>query len=187
MYESETTAVTAAMAARRARRAARSPRAATRYARPSAGSTSQASIILAWNARETQTPAITALRHRPVRMAVTVESAASTTSRTMRLSGTFPRSSVMVAGLAASTAAATMPANGPARRRTAWKSTRTVSAPSTAWGSMIDQTWNPNRRTERAWAHRAPGSLSTVMVPAGSKAPKTMSCQLCAMLRTAAA
>ena len=35
--------------------------------------------------------------------------------------------------------------------------------------------------------HNAPGSLSTVMVPAGSKAPKMKLCQLMDMLRSAAA
>ena len=43
------------------------------------------------------------------------------------------------------------------------------------------------RFTESAWSHNAPGSLSTVMVPAGSNAPKMKSCQLPDMLRTAAA
>ena len=45
----------------------------------------------------------------------------------------------------------------------------------------------PNARTESAWSHNAPGSLSTVMVPAGSKAPKMKSCQFMDMLRSAAA
>ena len=99
----------------------------------------------------------------------------------------LPRSRVMVAGLAARTNAAMSAAAGPAKRRTAWNSTSTVSAPSTAWGSMIAHSWKPNSRTERAWTHRAPGSLSTLIVPAGSNAPNKKSCQLCDMERTAAA
>ena len=58
--------------------------------------------------------------------------------------------------------------------------------PSTAWGSTTDQTWKPNTRTDSACTQNAPGSLSTVTVPQGSKAPKKKLCQLCDMLRTAA-
>ena len=54
-------------------------------------------------------------------------------------------------------------------------------------GRMIAQVCRPNARTESAWNHNAPGSLSTVMVPAGSKAPKMKLCQLMDMLRSAAA
>ena len=54
-------------------------------------------------------------------------------------------------------------------------------------GRMIVQACRPNARTESAWIHNAPGSLSTVMVPAGSKAPKMKLCQLMDMLRSAAA
>ncbi len=54
-------------------------------------------------------------------------------------------------------------------------------------GRTIAQVCMPNARTERAWSHNAPGSLSTVIVPAGSKAPKMKSCQLMDMLRSAAA
>ena len=54
-------------------------------------------------------------------------------------------------------------------------------------GRMIAQVRRPNARTESAWIHNAPGSLSTVMVPAGSNAPKMKLCQLMDMLRSAAA
>ncbi len=54
-------------------------------------------------------------------------------------------------------------------------------------GRMIAQVCRPNVRTESAWIHNAPGSLSTVIVPAGSKAPKMKLCQLMDMLRSAAA
>ncbi len=47
--------------------------------------------------------------------------------------------------------------------------------------------WKPNARTESAWIQNAPGSLSRVIVPAGSNAPKMKLCQLIDMLRTAAA
>jgi hypothetical protein len=47
--------------------------------------------------------------------------------------------------------------------------------------------WKPNRRTDSACTHNAPGSLSTVTVPAGSNAAKTKLCQLCDMERTPAA
>ena len=56
-----------------------------------------------------------------------------------------------------------------------------------ACGRMIAQVCRPNARTESAWIHNAPGNLSTVMVPAGSKAPKMKLCQLMDMLRSAAA
>ena len=70
------------------------PRPATKKASPRAGSTSQASSILAWKASATQTPASTALRQRPFRMADTVASAASTSSRIMSESGMLPRFNV---------------------------------------------------------------------------------------------
>ena len=46
--------------------------------------------------------------------------------------------------------------------------------------------WKPKRRNESACSHSAPGSLSTVMVPHGSNAPKMKLCQLSDMLRAAA-
>ncbi len=54
-------------------------------------------------------------------------------------------------------------------------------------GRMIAPVCRPNVRTESAWIHNAPGSLSTEIVPAGSKAPKMKLCQLMDMLRSAAA
>jgi len=40
-----------------------------------------------------------------------------------------------------------------------------------ACGATITQVWKPKARTASAWTQKAPGSLSTVTVPAGSKAP----------------
>ncbi len=51
------------------------------------------------------------------------------------------------------------------------------------WGSTSAQIWKPNSRSDSACTHSAPGSLSTVIVPAGSNAPKMKSCQLSDMLR----
>jgi hypothetical protein len=99
----------------------------------------------------------------------------------------FPRFSATVAGLTANTIAAIRPAAGPASRRTARYRTSTVRTPSTACGATIAQVCSPKARTARAWIQNAPGSLSSVIVPAGSKAPKMKSCQLIDMLRTAAA
>ncbi len=48
------------------------------------------------------------------------------------------------------------------------------------------QMWKPKMRNEIAWTQKAPGNLSTVTVPQGSKAPKKKLCQFCAMLRAAA-
>ena len=45
----------------------------------------------------------------------------------------------------------------------------------------------PKARTKRVCIQNAPGSLSSVTVPAGSKAAKKKLCQLIDMLRTAAA
>ena len=56
-----------------------------------------------------------------------------------------------------------------------------------ACGSTIAHGWKPKARTESAWIQNAPGSLSRVIVPAGSNAPKMKLCQLIDMLRTAAA
>jgi hypothetical protein len=83
--------------------------------------------------------------------------------------------------------AAIRPAAGPASRRTARYSTSTVSTPSTACGTTNAQVCTPKARTDRAWIQNAPGSLSKVTVPTGSKAAKKKSCQLMDMLRTAAA
>jgi hypothetical protein len=82
----------------------------------------------------------------------------------------LPRFSATVAGLTATMAAAISPAAGPASRCTARNSTSTVTMPSTAWGATMAQVCRPNARTARACTQNAPGSLSTVMVPAGSKA-----------------
>ena len=53
-------------------------------------------------------------------------------------------------------------------------------------GRTSAQMWKPNTRSDSACIHSAPGSLSTVTVPAGSNAPKMKSCQLADMLRAAA-
>lgn len=55
-----------------------------------------------------------------------------------------------VTGLAASTAAATSPAFGPAIERTARNRTSTASIPASTCGSATAQWWNPNRRTDSA-------------------------------------
>ena len=99
----------------------------------------------------------------------------------------LPRSSATTAGLTASTAAAIKPAAGPARRRTIRYSTSTASTPSTTCGSTIAHVLTPNARTDSACSQNAPGSLSSVTVPAGSNAPNAKSCQLPAIARTAAA
>jgi hypothetical protein len=93
-----------------------------------AGSTIQASIILAWKASPTQTPASTSLPvappsrpNRPSSPAIAADtaSAASTSSKIIRESEMFPRSRATVAGLTARITAAIRPAAGPARRATA--------------------------------------------------------------------
>ncbi len=97
----------------------------------------------------------------------------------------LPRSSKMTIGLHAMTTAAVSPAPAPATRRTARKSTRTVSMPSATCGNTIAHTWKPKMRRERACIQSAPGNLSTETVPHGSAAPKMKSCQLIDMLRAA--
>jgi hypothetical protein len=99
----------------------------------------------------------------------------------------LPRSSATTAGLTASTSAATSPAARPASRRTARCSTSTVRTPSTACGTTSVQVCTPNALASSACGQNAPGSLSSVTVPAGSNAPNAKSRQLVAMLRTAAA
>jgi len=54
------------------------------------------------------------------------------------------------------------------------------------WGITNVQVLTPKARSDSACSHNAPGSLSTVTVPSGSKAPKMKSCQLIDMLRAAA-
>ena len=100
----------------------------------------------------------------------------------------LPRFSATVAGLTATTAAAIRPAAGPGqpphRPVEHQHGARCPRAPAAA---TMAQVWKPNARTASAWIHSAPGSLSTVTVPAGSNAPKKKLCQLIDMLRTAAA
>ena len=103
------------------------------------------------------------------------------------MSGMFPRLSATVAGESTNTPAARIAARGPASRRTTRYRTSTLAIPSSTCGATIAQAWTPNRRTDRACTQNAPGSLSTVIVPAGSNAPKKKLCQLIDMLRTAAA
>ena len=83
-------------------------------------------------------------------MAPDTASAASTSSKIMSESEILPRFSATVAGLTATTAAAIRPAAGPASRRTARYSTRTVRTPSTACGATITQVWTPKARTASA-------------------------------------
>ena len=103
------------------------------------------------------------------------------------MSGMFPRLSSTVAGDSTSTAAAAIPASAPDRRRTTRYRTSTLAIPSTTWGATSAHACNPNTRTDSACTQKAPGSLSTVIVPAGSNDANTKSCQLIDMLRTAAA
>lgn len=56
-----------------------------------------------------------------------------------------------------------------------------------AWGRVSAQGWKPKILAERACGHRNPGSLSRVMVLAGSYEPKTKAFQLSVILRTASA
>jgi hypothetical protein len=123
---------------------------------------------------------------RPEITAVTVASAARRSRRTNRVSEMLPRLRATVAGESTSTAAAAMPARAPDSRRTAWYRMRTLAIPSTIWGATMAHAWSPNTRTDRACTQNAPGSLSTVTVPAGSNAAKKKLCQLIDM-RTAAA
>jgi len=58
--------------------------------------------------------------------------------------------------------------------------------PSITCGRISAQMWKPKIRRDSACTQSAPGSLSTVTVPAGSNAPKMKSCQLSDMLRAAA-
>ena len=120
-------------------------------------------------------------------MAVTSASAASSASKIMSVSGTLPRFSAVVAGDRARTPAAISPAAGPASRRTTRYSTSTASVPSMICGSTTAQLCAPKTPTLIACSQNAPGSLSVVMVPAGSKAPKKKLDRLIDMLRAAAA
>ncbi len=116
---SETTPATAAAGTSAASRRRGRPQPATSQASPSAGRISQACTILAWNASPTQTPASTRCRTREVSSALTVALTAQTDSKIMSESEMLPRLRAMAAGVTVPTAAATMPATGPASRRTA--------------------------------------------------------------------
>src|SRR5580692_7024466 len=140
IHDSEITTVTSPASATWAHRVrSRAAGAASRYAAASAGSASQAWIIFVWKARPTQTPAISSIRSDPLSSAADVASAASTSSRISSESDTLPRPSSTVTGVTATTAAAVRPAAGPASRRTARYSTRTVSTPSTTCGRTSAQ------------------------------------------------
>ena len=102
-------------------------------------------------------------------------------------SAVLPRLMIAVAGTAAVIAAATIPVRAPATRRVATNITTTVSTPATICGITRVQVDSPNARTTRAWIQNEPGSLSSVIVPAGSKPPNANACQLVDIVRTAPA
>jgi hypothetical protein len=142
---------------------------------------------LAWNANPTSTPAQTSVRRRRETAARTVRSAASSSSRIISVSGTFPRPSAIVAGQSTNAPAARIPASGPDSRRTTSYTTTTLAIPSITCGATSAHACTPNRRTDSAWTQNAPGSLSRLIVAAGSNAAEKKLCQLIDMLRTAAA
>ena len=193
VHASETTAVTAPAAAVAPTRRGQVPGPATRNATPSAGSTSQAAAIFAWNASPTNAPASSSHAHaRPgpaagTRSARATAHVAATSNRIINGSATLPRPTATAAGLRASTNAATSPAAGPARTRTATARTTTATVISTTCGAIITHGAGPSARTASACTQNEPGSLSIVTVAAGSNAPKRKACRSEAMARTAAA
>ncbi len=103
------------------------------------------------------------------------------------MSGTLPRSRATTAGERAKIAAASTAAGRPTSRVITRNITSTAAIPSITCGATTAHGCGPNMRTDSAWGHRAPGSLSMVIVAAGSNAAKKKLCQLTAMLRSAAA
>ena len=112
---------------------------------------------------------------------------AATSPRIISGSATLPRPTAIAEGLSARTTAATVPAAGPARARTARARTTTAAVISTTCGATMTHDAGPRTRTSRACTQNAPGSLSIVTVAAGSKAPKRNACQFEAIARTEAA
>src|SRR5207249_8099814 len=113
--------------------------------------------------------------------------AATSTKRLSQLSGRLSRLTATVMGVTASTSAAISPAVFPNTRLTPKYNTTTDAIPAIAPGSRIEKLEKPNAFAKPLAIQRATGGLSTVMKPAGSYDAKKKLCQLCVMLRTAAA
>ncbi len=89
-------------------------------------------------------------------------------------------------GVKVSVSAAISAANGPAQSRTIRWSSHTVSTPSMTCGSAAAHVCGPKSQTLAASGQKAPGSLSRVIEPLGSRPPKKKARQLVAIDRIAA-
>src|SRR3954453_12685674 len=142
-----------------------------RYPMAKTGSTSHACTIFTWNARPIHTAhghnglsSNTLFCHAP---------AAHTRSSVSSVSAICALASAAAIGVNAITSAASNPAAGPAQRWTTLYSTNIVSTAAATDGSATDQSWKPNALTDNAWSQQAPGILSMLIDPCGSKPPNT--------------
>jgi hypothetical protein len=183
----EVTSTIAPAPANRARRLRQLHGAATRYAVAIPGRIAHASSIFVWNAKPTYTAASSSGRNRPDWIAFNAAPMASIDSSTHQTSSVLPRLMTAVAGITATTAAASTLTRAPAMRRTARNMAGTHRAPAAATGASSVTVFSPNRRISIAWIQIAPGSLSRVTVPLRSKAANQKECQSDAMVFAAAA
>ncbi len=107
-----------------------------------------------------------------------VQYAAAAISSTISESGLLNRNISTATGVSASNAPARMPAQWPNQRLTVACTSHTVSTPSIACGTSIDQALKPNSRPEISIGQSAAGGLSTVMKLDESNEPKNSAFQL---------
>ena len=160
---------------------------AHRYATANPGTTRNACIILARNAKPSSRPANTSHFDRPFSRARTIVYAAAVSSSTSRASGLLNRNISAAAGVSARVRPAMRPATGPNHRRTAAYSTPTQATPSSACGTSTLQELTPKIRPDSSITHSEAGVLSTVMKLAESNEPKKNAFQLLVPASTAAA
>src|SRR3984957_2766924 len=161
--------------------------AATMYTRPNPGSTRNACIIFARNAKPIIVPA--AITHLvPARSIALVRQYALATSRhTSSASGLSKRNISAATGVIASSAPAARPAPAPNQRFIAAYSSATAATPSSACGISMLQLLKPKIRPDISIAHSDAGGLSTVMKLDESIEPKKIAFQLFVPACTAAA
>ena len=153
--------------------------AATRYARPSGGTTSSTCSCFVRNPKPMSAPVATIHLRRPSSIARNVVYAASVMRSTSSASGLLNLNMSAATGVVAITAPAIRPAAAESLRRTAAYTTATVATPISAWGTRMLQELRPNARTDRPMIQSDAGGLSTVIELAASNDPKNHAFQLC--------
>src|ERR1700722_14942841 len=161
--------------------------AATMYTSANAGSTGNACIIFARNAKPIIVPAASSHRVEPRSTARTTQYAPATISITSSASGLLKRNINAATGVAASSSPDSSPAPAPNQRLTAACKSATAATPSTTEGISMLALLKPKIRPDSSITHSDAGGLSTVMKFDESSEPKKNAFQLLVPACTAAA